>query len=82
MIIAEAMTVQVPVLCSAECGAASLVTEAYGATLPACNAIEDWMNAADRLLTNPPPSKGFSRPWEQVAWEYLSTYRKIKELLP
>lgn len=82
MIIAEAMTAQVPVLCSAECGAASLVTEAYGATLPAGNATEDWMNAADRLLTNPPPSQGFSRPWEQVAGEYLSTYRKIKELLP
>jgi UDP-glucose:(heptosyl)LPS alpha-1,3-glucosyltransferase len=77
MIIAEAMTARVPVLCSTECGAADLVTEAYGETLPFANETNDWMKVAERLLANPPASKSFSRPWSQVASEYVIIYQKL-----
>ncbi len=77
MIIAEAMTAQRPVLCSAECGAASLVTKEYGATLPAANGTEDWTNAAHRLLSNFTPAKNFSRTWKQVASEYRAIYEEL-----
>ena len=77
MIIAEAMTARVPVLCSTECGAADLVTKEYGAVLPAANAIDDWSEAAHRLLSGFTPAKNFSRTWKQVASEYRAIYEEL-----
>ena len=77
MIIAEAMTAGIPVLCSTECGASELVTEGFGVHLPASSGTVDWVSETSRMLTDFSPQGTFSRPWEQVALEYLDIYQEV-----
>jgi UDP-glucose:(heptosyl)LPS alpha-1,3-glucosyltransferase len=76
MIIPEAMSVGVPILCSSECGASELVDSQRGLHLPAVADTQSWLLAAEQLLEKPFPFKRFSRTWAQVAHEYLVLYQK------
>jgi UDP-glucose:(heptosyl)LPS alpha-1,3-glucosyltransferase len=76
MIIAEAMSIGVPILCSRECGASELVDNERGVHLPALAEKESWLLAAEHLLGKPVPLKRFSRTWAQVSHEYLELYQK------
>jgi UDP-glucose:(heptosyl)LPS alpha-1,3-glucosyltransferase len=75
MVITEAMTSGVPVLCSTECGAAELVDEDFGIQLPFSASIKEWYAAASAILKDSYPKKIFSRAWHQVATEYLNIYK-------
>lgn len=75
MVVSEAMTSGVPVLCSTECGAAELVDEDFGIQLPFSASIKEWYAAASAILKDSYPKKTFSRPWYQVATEYLKIYK-------
>jgi UDP-glucose:(heptosyl)LPS alpha-1,3-glucosyltransferase len=79
MVITEAMTAGIPVLCSTECGASELVTESFGTHMPVLTKTEDWVNETSRMLSNVSPQGTFLRSWKQVASEHLEIYRKIME---
>ena len=74
MVVSEAMTMGVPVLCSTECGASELVDEDFGIQLPFSGSIKEWCAAASDILKDSYPKKTFTRAWHQVATEYLNIY--------
>lgn len=76
MIIAEAMSAGVPVLCSSECGASELIDEQLGAHFPVSTETESWVLTAEKLLRESFPMKTFSRTWSQVADEYVQLYQE------
>lgn len=77
MVVSEAMTIGVPVLCSTECGASELVTERFGVHLPADADEAMWHEAASQLLCAEKSEASFSRSWEQVTREYKYIYERI-----
>ncbi|MDX8411394.1 MAG: glycosyltransferase family 4 protein [Mariprofundaceae bacterium] len=77
MIIAEAMAARVPVLVSSQCGAASEVSQAHGAVLELYAPADAWADAAHVLLAKENSSPGFTRPWRQVAQDYVAIYERI-----
>jgi glycosyltransferase involved in cell wall biosynthesis len=79
MVVAEAMAMQVPVLCSKECGAADDVENEFGAVMGYDAPDAEWADAASSLLDGERPPHPFERSWKQVADEYLALYREVFE---
>ena len=78
MVIPEALSLGIPVLCSKECGAASVITKGQGAALAQSESNEMWAKAATDLLNAKyPKDVSYERPWSRVANEYMKFYRNI-----
>jgi UDP-glucose:(heptosyl)LPS alpha-1,3-glucosyltransferase len=79
MVIAEALSAGVPVLCSSECGASVHAPKGTCCTLSSEIQTELWTQCLKEILEKPhlgqlPP---FSRPWENVAQDYLRVYKAV-----
>tara|TARA_B100000035_G_scaffold302128_1_gene299434 strand:+ start:1587 stop:2642 length:1056 start_codon:yes stop_codon:yes gene_type:complete len=78
MVITEALSFGVPVLCSSECGAAEVISDRYE-----CSALsyhsknEFWLNELESILSNKKSMGVYTRTWDQVAREYHSVYESI-----
>ena len=78
MVIPEALSLGIPVLCSKECGAAEIITEGQGDSLMHDEPDHIWADLAVKLLTNEPFSDArYERPWSKVAKEYMEIYIEI-----
>jgi UDP-glucose:(heptosyl)LPS alpha-1,3-glucosyltransferase len=78
MVITEALSFGVPVLCSSECGAAEVISERYkSSALSHQSKNEFWLNELESIFSNKKSMEIYTRTWEQVALEYLSVYRSI-----
>lgn len=78
MVIAEAMTLSIPVLCSSQCGASSDVSCDSGKVLDCDAPSSDWADCVARVLDAKRPSKPFRRTWATVSQEYVETYQSIE----
>ena len=78
MVIPEALSRGIPVLCSKECGAAEIIPEGQGDSLMQNEPDHIWVSLVTKLLTNKSRSdSSYERPWSKVAKEYTEIYKKI-----
>lgn len=78
MVITEALSFGVPVLCSSECGAAEVVNERYkSSALSYQSKNEFWLTELESILSTKKSMEVYSRSWEQVAQEYLPVYESM-----
>ena len=79
MVVAEALSLNVPVLCSTETGAHEVLGD-LGVHLPWNSSLGKWTEAVQQALSLKVPKVPFSRGWDQVAQEYCREYQSILEL--
>ena len=77
MVVAEAMTLRVPVLCSNQCGAANDVINDHGQVLDYNCSDSEWANCATSILKAKRPEKAFQRTWGAVSLEYARIYQDL-----
>ena len=78
MVITEALSFGVPVLCSSECGAAEVISDRYKSlALSHQSKNEFWLTELESMLTDNKRMKVYTRTWDQVAREYHSVYESI-----
>ena len=76
MVVSEALFMQVPVLCSLECGASEILELGHGISLPENCGLAQWVAEANRLL-KARINVAYERNWERVAVEYSGIYAKL-----
>ena len=80
MVIAEANSIRLPVLCSTECGAA--VDNPLREHLLSCNdPVSLWTKRANQILQNPTlmnPDSSIDRSWKTKAINYVRIYESLK----
>jgi len=76
MVVVEALSLNVPVLCSTETGAHEVLGE-FGNHLPWNSNLGEWTEAVKQVLGFKVPELPFSRGWDQVAQEYCMEYQSI-----
>ncbi len=76
MVITEALSSGVRVLCSSESGAAEVVCTNAGSVLPENYSLKEWSISANSLLTCP-SQFNYSRSWCSCAKEYRKVYKTI-----
>ena len=76
MVVSEALFMQVPVLCSSECGASEILEPSHGISLPENTGLAQWVAEAHRLLTAD-INVAYERNWENVAIDYSGIYVKL-----
>ena len=77
MVISEALCMQVPVICSSECGASEVLLNTSCCHLPEGQSDENWVKSTDEILGTQKPHFQFPRKWNKVAEEYKLLYEKI-----
>jgi UDP-glucose:(heptosyl)LPS alpha-1,3-glucosyltransferase len=77
MVVTEAMALQVPVLCSKQCGVSDDVGKAFGETRDVDDPVADWKTVAIQLLKSDVSRPTYSRSWTQVSEEYMRLYEGI-----
>ena len=77
MVITEALSMAVPVLCSSECGATETITDRNGRKIREDCPLFDWVASANEILDDHEVEVSFSRNWSEVAKEYLELYMKV-----
>jgi len=79
MVVAEALHAEVPVLCSSECGASIHVPQGICSTLSFESQTDLWVQHLKKILEQSHLGQlpFFSRPWENVAKDYLSVYESV-----
>lgn len=78
MVVAESLSIGVPVLCSKETGASNLLNLAY--TLNCQDAIGLWCGVLKEILAQPDdnfPKRSKIDSWQQVASKYYSNYKDL-----
>ena len=82
MVVTEALSFGIPVLCSRECGAAEIITERFISSALSCeDANEVWLRELEGILSNKKSMACYSRSWEQVAKEYITVYISISDMV-
>ena len=76
MVITEALSFGVPVLCSSECGAAEVIKEHAGQVLPEKSTLMEWVNSTNSILVNKNHFT-YARSWLSCAKEYEKIYLKL-----
>ena len=79
MVVVEALSLNVPVLCSTETGAHEVLGD-FGNHLPSNSSLGEWTEAVQKVLSLNVPEVPFSRGWDQVAQDYCREYQSILEL--
>jgi UDP-glucose:(heptosyl)LPS alpha-1,3-glucosyltransferase len=79
MVIAEALSVGIPVICSSECGASLHVPQDNCLSLPFDRPTELWAKHVIEILGTSRNNhfQRFSRPWQNVAEDYLKVYQAV-----
>ena len=79
MVIAEALSVGIPVICSSECGASFHVPQDNCLSLPFDRPTELWAKYVFEILGKSPNNHfpRFSRPWQNVAEDYIKVYQAV-----
>ena len=77
MVIAEAMSLGIPVACSNQCGASKDVSGNHGKTLDYDSTDSDWADCVASVLGAGPPEAPFKRTWSTVSQEYEKAYKCI-----
>ena len=77
MVVTEALTCNVRVVVSANCGVASEVRSDHGAVLTLDAPLHAWAHAMDDALLQPGPTAFQARDWHTVALEYQDTYQEV-----
>jgi len=76
MVVSEALFMQVPVLCSSECGASEILEPTHGISMPENCGLAQWAAEAKRLL-KVDINVAYERKWANVAVEYSGIYAKL-----
>lgn len=76
MVITEALSMGVPVLCSSECGASECVNSANGLSLPSTEKLVSWVDKASEIMSANSTIK-YEMSWQEVASRYLGIYSKL-----
>lgn len=76
MVITEALSFCVPVLCSSECGAAEIINEHAGKVLAEKSTLVEWVNSTNSILVNK-NHFSYSRTWLSCAKDYEKIYLKL-----
>ena len=76
MVVSEALFMQVPVLCSFECGASEILEPSHGISMPENTGLAQWVAEAHRLL-KADIDVAYERKWANVAIEYSGIYAKL-----
>jgi len=76
MVITEALSMGVPVLCSSECGAAECVNSANGFTLSSTEKLSSWVDHASKIISVK-SMFNYEMSWRKVASRYIDIYSKI-----
>lgn len=78
MVIAEAMSLGIPVLCSSQCGASRHVQNDRGKVLD-CNTPDSiWVESLLLFLKAKSPKVNFQRSWSEVSLEYVELYKELE----
>lgn len=77
MVIAEAMSLGIPVACSNQCGASKDVSSDYGKTLDYDATDSEWTDCVNSVLNVVRPESPFQRSWSTVSQEYEDAYKSI-----
>lgn len=78
MVIAEAMALKIPVLCSSQCGASNDVQNDRGQVLD-CSAHDSvWVESLVHILKAEYPKVCFQRSWTEVSLEYVKLYKNLE----
>tara|TARA_Y100000588_G_C14249068_1_gene922727 strand:- start:874 stop:1923 length:1050 start_codon:yes stop_codon:yes gene_type:complete len=79
MVIAEALSVGIPVICSSECGASFHVPQDNCLTLSFESPTDLWAKHVMEILGKSRDNhfKRFSRPWKNVAEDYIKVYQAV-----
>jgi glycosyltransferase involved in cell wall biosynthesis len=82
MVIAEALSLGIPVICSSECGAAIEIDEKKGASLKESDPIERWVEKTNYWLCEDRPRfKHDPFTWTKVAQSYRTLYEEFRSSL-
>ena len=76
MVITEALSMGVPVLCSSECGASECVNSANGFSLPSTEKLVSWADKASEIMSANSIIK-YEMSWKEVASRYADIYSKL-----
>jgi len=76
MVITEALSMGVPVLCSSECGASECVNSANGFSLPSTEKLISWADKASEIMSANSIIK-YEMSWQEVASRYADIYSKL-----
>ena len=76
MVITEALSMGVSVLCSSECGASECINSANGLTLPSSEKLVSWADKASEIMSANSIIK-YEMSWQEVASRYLEIYSKL-----
>jgi len=76
MVITEALSMGVPVLCSSECGASECVNSANGFSLPSTEILVSWVDKASKFMSANSITK-YEMSWQEVASRYADIYSKL-----
>lgn len=77
MVVAEAMTLRIPVLCSNQCGASHDVMNDHGGVLDYNSSDSDWADCVTSIIKAKRAEKAFQRTWEAVCLEYAEIYQDL-----
>lgn len=78
MVMAEAMALRIPVLCSSQCGASNDVRNDRGKVLD-CNSPDSiWLEYLLHILKANSPKVHFQRGWREVSLEYIKLYKELE----
>lgn len=78
MVIAEAMSLGIPVACSNECGASKDVSSNHGKTLDYDSTDSEWVHCVASVLGAGRPEVPFKRSWKDVCLDYCKIYQELK----
>ena len=76
MVITEALSMGIPVLCSSECGASECVNSANGLTLASTEKLSFWVDNASKIISEK-SMFNYEMSWRKVASRYINIYSKI-----
>ena len=76
MVISEALSMGVPVLCSSECGAAECIGSENGLSLPSDEKLSTWVGNAEKIISEN-YRINYEMSWEQVASKYHQIYKRL-----
>jgi UDP-glucose:(heptosyl)LPS alpha-1,3-glucosyltransferase len=77
MVISEALCMQIPVLCSSECGASEISQKTSCCHLPHSHSDENWVKSTNEILGISKSQFLPPRKWDKVAEEYKLLYEGI-----
>lgn len=77
MVIAEALSLKIPVICSTQCGASIYQKEGALTALDENAPISDWVKEVNYLLEQKEPNFPQITNWRSIASQYINIYRNV-----